>query len=120
MKKISFFGRLAFTIFFFALSATMTMAQANPKPGYVITNKGDTIRGNIDFRTNERLSKQCVFWADGGSGSKTYKPGDIEGFRCDNGGKYFVTRRLNVTSEPELYFAEFMVQGMMNLYSVGI
>ena len=30
-----------------------------------------------------------------------------------------VTRRLNVTGEPELYFAEFMVQGKMNLYCVA-
>ena len=95
------------------------MAQTNPKPGYVIKNNGDTIRGNIDFRTNEKLSKQCVFWADGESWGMTYKPGDIEGFRFDNGGKYFVTSRLNVTGEPELYFAEFMVQGMMNLYCVA-
>ena len=42
------------------------MAQTNPKPGYVIKNNGDTIRGNIDFRTNEKLSKQWVFWANGG------------------------------------------------------
>jgi len=96
MKKISFFGRQAIAIVFFAFSTTMTMAQTNPKPGYVIKNNGDTIRGNVDFRTNEKLSKQCVFWADGGSGGMTYKPGDIEGFRFDNGGKYFVTRRLNV------------------------
>lgn len=94
-------------------------AQTNPKPGFIITNNGDTIRGNIDFRTNEKLAKQCDFRADGGSESKTYKPGEIEGFRFDDGGKYFVTRRLNVTGEPELFFAEFMVQGMMNLYCVA-
>ncbi|MBR6981826.1 MAG: hypothetical protein IKH88_18610 [Prevotella sp.] len=108
-----------FFMFAVALIASVaTMAQTNPKPGYVITNNGDTVRGNIDFRTNEKLSKQCVFWANGGSESATYKPGDIEGFRFDNGGKYFVTRRLYVTGEPELYFAEFMIQGMMNLYCV--
>lgn len=47
MKKTSVFGRLAPTIVFFALSATMSMAQTNPKPGYVVTNDGDTrgIRG---------------------------------------------------------------------------
>ena len=94
-------------------------AQANPKPGFIITNHGDTIRGNIDFRTNERLSKQCEFWPNGANESNTYKPGDIEAFRFDSGGKYFVTRRLNVTGEPELYFAEFMVQGKMNLYCVA-
>ena len=96
----------------------VTMAQTNPKSGFIITNTGDTIRGIIDFRTNEKLSKQCTFWANGGSEVKNYKPGEIEGFRFDDGGKYFVTRRLNVTGEPELFFAEFMVQGMMNLYCV--
>ncbi len=104
--------------FLLAIIATATMAQTNPKTGYVITNTGDTIRGVIDFRTNEKLSKQCEFWANGERGSKVYQPGDIEGFRFDNNGKYFVARRLNVTGTPELYFAEFMVQGKMNLYCV--
>jgi hypothetical protein len=104
--------------FLLAIVATATMAQTNPKPGYVITNTGDTIRGVIDFRTNEKLSKQCEFWANGEKEVKVYQPGDIEGFRFDNNGKYFVARRLNVTGTPELYFAEFMVQGKMNLYCV--
>ena len=119
MKKINLFGRLAFSIVLFTFFAPVTMAQTNPKPGYIITNDGDTIRGILDFRTNEKLSKQCEFWANGGSESKTYKPGDIEGFRFDNNGKYFVTRRLNVSGTPQLYFAEFMVQGKMNLYCVA-
>ncbi|MBR5653434.1 MAG: hypothetical protein IKX22_05070 [Prevotella sp.] len=107
-----------FFLFMLAFSATATMAQTNPKPGYIITNSGDTVRGNIDFRTNESLSRQCVFWANGGSEGTTYKPGDIEGFRFDNNGKYFVTRRLALFGDPQLYFAEFMVQGKMNLYCV--
>ena len=111
MKK----SLLSWVLTFFA---TVTMAQTNLKPGYVITNSGDTIRGNIDFRTNEKLSKQCDFWANGGNVKTTYEPGDIEGFRFEHNGKYFVTRRLNVTGEPELYFAEFMVHGKMNLYCV--
>ncbi len=111
MRKIILFA-------IFAISAMIAMAQTNPKPGYVITNNGDTIRGVIDFRTNEKLSKHCDFWANGGAVKTTYKPGDIEGFRFENNGKFFVTRRLNVTGEPELYFAEFMVQGKMNLYCV--
>ena len=112
MKKLILFAVLAF-------SATAIMAQTNPKPGYIITNNGDTIRGTIDFLTNKKLSKQCVFWANGAGEGKTYKPGEIEGFRFDNNGKYFVTRQLNVYGNPELFFAEFMVQGMMNLYCVA-
>ena len=111
MKKIILFALLA-------VSATMAMAQINPKSGIIITNSGDTIRGVIDFRTNEKLSKECEFWAEGKTEGKTYKPGDIEGFRFDDNGKYFVTRKLSVYDEPQLYFAEFMVKGMMNLYCV--
>ncbi len=111
MKKIILFALLA-------VSATMAMAQVNPKSGVIITNSGDTIRGTIDFRTNEKLSKECEFWAEGKTEGKTYKPGDIEGFRFDDNGKYFVTRKLNVDGKPRLYFAEFMVKGMMNLYCV--
>ena len=104
--------------FLLAIVATATMAQTNPKSGYVITNTGDIIRGVIDFRTNEKLATQCEFWANGEKEVKVYHPGDIEGFRFDNNGKYFVARRLNVTGVPELYFAEFLVQGKMNLYCV--
>ena len=111
MKKVLFFVLLA-------ISATAAMAQSNPRTGFIITNDGDTVRGIIDFRTNEKLSRQCDFWANGGSECKTYKPGDIEGFRFDEGGKYFVTRRLTVAGDTQLYFAEFMVQGKMNLYCV--
>lgn len=95
------------------------MAQTNPKPGYIITNTGDTIRGTLDFRTNAKLSKQCLFMADGESAYKTYVPGDIEGFRFESNGKFFVTRRLDLYGEPQLYFAEFMVRGKMNLYCVA-
>lgn len=113
MKKTVF---IFYSLFF---SVALSMAQTNPKPGYVITNAGDTVRGILDFRTNEVLSKKCVFRANGESESKTYRPGEIESFRFDHNGKFFVTRRLNIFGEPQLYFAEFMVQGMMNLYCVA-
>lgn len=113
MKKILF---ILCSLFF---SVAVAMGQTNPKPGYVITNAGDTIRGTIDFRTNDKLAKECAFWANGESEGKTYKPGDIEGFRFEHNGKFFVTRRLNLYGTPELFFAEFMVQGKMNLYCVA-
>ena len=58
-----------FLLFFSLMSM---MAQVNPKSGYIITNTGDTIRGVIDFRTNEILSKKCVFLANGDNEYKTY------------------------------------------------
>ena len=111
--------RRLFILYSLFFSVVYAMAQTNPKPGYIITNTGDTVRGVLDFRTNQVLSKKCVFQANGESESKTYKPGEIECFRFDHNGKYFVTRRLNIYGTPELYFAEFMVQGKMNLYCVA-
>ena len=101
------------------VSVMPLMAQVNPKSGYIITNSGDTIRGILDFRTNDMLSKKCVFQAHGESEFKTYLPGDIDGFRFDTNGKYFVTRRFTLEGDSQLYFAEFMVQGLMNLYCVA-
>ena len=115
MKNITIMKKSLFILLSLFFSVAVAMGQTNPKPGYVITNAGDTIRGTIDFRTNDKLAKECAFWADGESEGKTYKPGDIEGFRFEHNGKFFVTRRLNLYGEPELFFAEFMVQGKMNL-----
>ncbi len=119
MKRIIISSRLALAIVLLTITATVATAQTNPKPGFIITNNGDTVRGVIDFRSNAKLSKQCVFWANGESESQTFKPGDIESFRFDQNGKFFVTRRLSVNGAPQLYFAEFLVQGKMNLYCVA-
>lgn len=113
MRNVFF---ILYSLFF---SVALSMAQTNPKRGYIITNSGDTIRGILDFRTNKMLAKKCDFWAEGDSEGKSYKPGEIESFRFDHNGKYFVTRRMKIHEEPELYFAEFMVQGKMNLYCVA-
>lgn len=107
---------ILFSLFF---SVSLSMAQTNPQPGFIITNSGDTIRGILDFRTNAVLSKKCLFKAQGDNELQTYMPGDIEAFRFENNGKYFVTRRFDFLGTSQLYFAEFLVQGKMNLYCIA-
>ncbi|MBO4590455.1 MAG: hypothetical protein J5698_05740 [Bacteroidaceae bacterium] len=97
----------------------LSMAQTNPKPGYIVTNEGDTIRGMVDFRTNDIMSKRCDFQANGEGEFKTYVPGEIRSFRFDHNGKYFVSRRFEINGDSQLYFAEFMVEGLMNLYCIA-
>ena len=48
-------------IFLFAVLAIMTKAQTYPKQVFITTNDGDTVRGIIDFRTNEKLLRQCIY-----------------------------------------------------------
>ena len=46
------------------LSAMMPMqltAQVNPHRGYVITNDNDTVYGTIDYLTDARNVKACLF-----------------------------------------------------------
>lgn len=40
-------------------------AQQNLRDGYVITLKGDTLYGVIDFRTSAMNTKRCVFRENG-------------------------------------------------------
>ena len=39
------------TILTLFLLAFTCQAQVNPKPGYIITNEGNTIHGTIDYRS---------------------------------------------------------------------
>lgn len=113
MKKILFFMLLL-------ACTTMAMAQKNLREGYVITLQGDTLRGVIDFRTISMNMKRCVFKEDGATEFKTYLPGEIEGYRFTNNGIYYITR--NVTKEDntnEMIFAEYVLQGNMNLYQIS-
>lgn len=93
-----------------ALSAN---AQVNPVEGFIITNQNDTIRGMIDLRTNQINASQCLFKADDATEYVTYKPGEIAGYRFKKSGKYYVSRKFE---NEGCFFAEFLVQGSLNLY----
>lgn len=105
MKKL-----ISIVMLLIALAAN---AQVNPKEGYIITNKKDTVRGMIDLRTNDINAKQCVFKADGAAEYVTYKPGEIAGYRFKETGKYYVSKTFE---NEDCFFAEFLVQGSLNLY----
>lgn len=90
-----------------------TSAQTNPKPGYIITNDKDTIYGTIDFRTNDMNAKQCSFKANDKTDYTTYLPGEIEGYRFTDNGKFYVSRKFE---DRGLFFAEYIVKGQLSLY----
>ena len=99
---------------FIALFLTLvTKAQVNPKEGFIITNQKDTIYGMIDYRTNTINAQQCVFKADDASEYVKYTPGQILGYRFKENGKFYVSKKFDNNEE---FFAEFLVDGIMNLY----
>ncbi len=98
------------------LCAVNAQAQINLRPGYIITNENDTIRGNIDFRTAERNAHTCDFFPTDINSKKSYQPGDIYAYRFTDDGKFYVTRTVTIDDTKQKLFLEYLVKGVVSLY----
>ena len=106
-------------VFFLLLLATTPMqlyAQVNPQEGYIITNENDTIQGTIDYLTDARNVKECLFQKRGEKGYKSLSPTEIKGYRLAGDGIYYVSRLFTDGEKQELLFAEYLIQGGVSLY----
>ena len=63
------------------------MAQNNFKPGFVITTKGDTLRGEIDLTHNNNL-KEIRFRSSPADKSQTFTPANINYYSVANVASY--------------------------------
>ncbi len=107
--------RYLFTFAFLFCFAAI-QAQVNLRPGYIITNENDTVRGMIDYRTAERNALYCDFYPDGSSNKESYKPGDIYAYRFTDDGKFYVTRKVTHKNESQTLFLEYLIKGVISLY----
>lgn len=98
----------------FLFSALMSYGASG---GYIITNNNDTIRGRVELKSGENNSTVCYFRENKkGAEDQKYLPGEIYGFRFNNDGHFFVSKEIKIDKKPMLVFAEFLVDGKMNLY----
>jgi len=105
------------TLFVCSFLATNTFAQNdNFKNGYIITNQGDTVFGQIDLRTNLINQSQCRFRADEKAQSVVYMPFDIKSYFFTDDKLYFVSKTIEIDKTKINTFIEFLVNGVMNLY----
>jgi len=102
----------------FLLQSVFVFAQSNFKPGSVITNANDTLRGYIDYRTDEMNTRICRFKTNlNDKEAQSFAPGEIAGFRFTDEGKFYVTRTIEIIAgQPQTVFLEFLVKGMLNLF----
>jgi hypothetical protein len=96
--------------------AQQTGEPRNPLLGYVITNTNDTIQGTIDYLTGKENAEACHFLKDGETAYRTYRPGEIQGYRVNEGGAYYVSRTLPLDGKDSTFFAEYLLQGGVSLY----
>ena len=94
-----------------------SFGQSNFTKGFIVTNRNDTLYGQIDYRTEGINNKICRYRTQENAMVKEYLPGEIIGFRFTDKGKYYVSKTVVLDGIPQTLFLEFLLQGTINLYS---
>ncbi len=110
MKKTCFLIFLIFIQF-----CIISYGQKGFKPGYIITNDFDTLRGFIRLKSNIENSGSCDFITGKNQPSKSYSPDDIRAYRIENS-KYYVSKSVMIDSSRQRVFLEYLVDGIVDLF----
>ncbi|PVY44234.1 outer membrane beta-barrel protein [Pontibacter virosus] len=99
-----------------ALLSIPAAAQSDYKPGYVVMPQGDTLQGQVSYRT-DALGKTIGFKKTSQSATTSYTANDIAGYGFP-GDRNFRTRTLDHadTLAAEYVFMQELVRGTMSLY----
>jgi hypothetical protein len=85
------------------------------KPGFIITNLNDTLRGEILYSSKSASSKLCIFRSNGSAEVYRHSPTDIKSYRFDEGGYYSAKNAItNKVLQP--WFYEYLIKGKVNAY----
>jgi hypothetical protein len=90
-------------------------AQSEFRDGFVITNAGDTLHGQVSLASNTVNCQKCEFRENPDVPIKTYLPGEIKAYRIKDE-KYYVSKEIPVDSIQEKVFLEYLVNGIVDLY----
>jgi len=104
--------RLLF-VFLCFLPTLFLPAQTDFREGFLVTNGGDTLRGEIDYRGDVFLTTTCRFRRDGQKASD-YPPQDIQSYRFVDS-RYFVSK----TVDEKPVFLECLFTGAVNIYALS-
>lgn len=105
----------AIGIIFSLMLGMNAVAQTNLTPAHIVTQKGDTIHGQAEKRTEARNSRQCVFVAEGSSAAVTYRPGEIACYRYEDDGRLYVSKEVELFGKTERVFVEQLIRGKVSL-----
>lgn len=90
-------------------------AQTMFRPGFIITNNNDTVKGFVDYRGDTRNARRCDFKKSLDSETKEYSPTDIKSYRFADS-KFYVSKKVEVNGTETQVFLEFLVDGIADLY----
>ena len=107
--------RSLFTLTIFLCLYKLALAQSDFKPGYYITNQGDTVFGLIDNRGYIINATMCTYRANEQADEMQFLPGEISAFRFNNG-KYYETRSVDIEGQEKTLFLEFLIDGKVDIF----
>lgn len=90
-------------------------AQSDFREGFIINSANDTIYGLIDYRGDQRNSRVCRFKPDIQASVVEFLPGEISGYRF-NDGKYYVSKKLSLGGAERMLFVQYILNGIADLY----
>lgn len=99
-----------FILLGFILSGGLLQAQSDFRTGYVIRSVGDTLFGDIDYRSPLYMGKVCRF-RTAGEQAQQFGPEEILAYRID-AGKYYLSKAIN----GRQVFLEYLINGKVSIY----
>ena len=109
------YKRFLATIAILTLISIHFYGQENYKPGYIITNSHDTIKGYI-LSVNINPYKECRFKKNIKDKPKVFFPDQIYAYRYNENGRFYISKDTPEQNDTTKYFLEFMIQGKANIY----
>lgn len=105
---------LIISILLVACSIT-AFSQHDWRQGYIIKNSGDTIYGQIDYRSPISNSQYCYFRENEQDNYCKYSPNEIAGYRYIND-KFYTAKSVKINEIERVVFLEFLIKGRANVY----
>jgi len=91
-------------------------AQIDFRPGYVVKNGSDTVKGFVAYRTDKKNIEQCTFKESRKAKANDYTAADIAGFGIYGDRSYQSMIMPADAPAQGKVFAKIIVQGYLNLY----
>lgn len=102
-----------FLAVFICLSALLATAQSSMVKAYIITEKGDTLRGEAKPNKKELDNYSKVTFKDEKGVQKMYRPVKIKGYGMNE------DNYIAMDSEDERRFYKVLARGEINFYKLG-
>jgi hypothetical protein len=103
---------IIFLIFTFSASA----AHTTFRPGFIVTNEGDTIFGMVRYFDDSRMHRFCEMQPENQKARESFQPGQIASYGFV-GDKVFESHQIKIhENDTEFMFLEVLVRGEASLY----